>query len=528
MTHVRTRALLASLLLFGLVFPRPTGAADAEVEVLPPVTRPGGTVAIRTAAKLEPAKKVFLRLSGEGTVSDLTIEGDQAGRGVARIALPEKLREDDYTAELVNERGDKVAGGGHLRVLASEAPSITKIVPRASYAEHGLYAFEIVGEHFSRNVDDDVVMINDVPLVFARRLKDAAGGGRDQVAAAECRGQFPCLIGGRQTLRIYGLSLRDQFARPLQVSVQVDRLSSDQKLLLLAPVASSTPRLVAFAALGLIAGAVWIVSRRKAGRYRVDGTTYATWKYLFVESETNTYSLSRLQLILWTAAAVVAYVYLAASQFLVQWSWSLPDVPEGLPTLLGLSAGTTALAVGASDVRGGKGAGPLHPELGDFITTGGVLAPERLQFFIWTILGVVGFVSATLAQDPATVTELPKIPDNFVPLMGVSSLGYLAGKVARKPGPVIRQLAPAPPYGPSAPGAAPTVIRIVGEKLSPRAQVRLNGMMLPIAQVATASPQLAATEFVGELVVTVQSVAAPIAGVPAVKVTNPDGQSAEL
>jgi hypothetical protein len=268
------------------------------------------------------------------------------------------------------------------------------------------------------------------------------------------------------------------------------------------------------------------MARQKAARYRPHEKAYATLAYFFIEPETNTYSLSRLQLILWTAAAVVAYVYLAASQSLVQWRWELPDVPEGLPALLGVSVGTTALALGATEVRGSKGAGPLHPALGDFVTSGGVLAPERLQFFVWTIIGVVGFVAATLAQDPATVAELPKVPSNFVPLMGVSALGYLAGKVARKAGPIIKQLAPLPPYGPGSPAAGG--IRIVGESLSPRAQVSVNGALVPSDGVTVPPPQSATSEFVTELQVTPPSIAPAAARVPAVKVVNPDGQSAEM
>jgi hypothetical protein len=258
-------------------------------------------------------------------------------------------------------------------------------------------------------------------------------------------------------------------------------------------------------------------------------------------------------------------------------------IPEGLAPLLGLSVATTALAIGATEGRGSKGAGPAHPGVGDFITSGGVFAPERLQFFVWTILGAVGFVGATLAQDPATVTNPPKIPENFLPLMGVSSLGYLAGKVVRKPGPIIKQLDPPPPYGPTTP--LPARILIVGASLSPRAQVWINGVQIPPDNVEVPPSQSKTAEFVTELAVDPQAVttaieaaaaaqtappapaagaaaaAAPSAavpapaapapaagaaaaaappaavpapaaprpgGVPSVKVVNPDGQSAEV
>jgi hypothetical protein len=272
---------------------------------------------------------------------------------------------------------------------------------------------------------------------------------------------------------------------------------------------------------------VYLLARRRATQYRSNGRSYTTLTYLLIDPQTNTYSLSKLQLLIWTAAAVVAYTYLAASQFFVQWKWVLPTVPEGLPMLLGLSATTSAIAVGATEARGCKGAGPVHPCLGDFVTTGGVFAPERFQFFLWTILGAVGFVSATLAQDPGTVNEMAQIPANFNPLMGASSLGYLAGKFARKPGPVIKQLDPVPPY-PSPAFDLSKGIRIVGENLSPNAQVRLNGVLLATDQVERGAQQSKTEEFVSELVLMPKKVESAPAGVMPIKITNPDGQSAEM
>ena len=132
--------------------------------------------------------------------------------------------------------------------------------------------------------------------------------------------------------------------------------------------------------------------------------------------------------------------------------------------------------------------------------------------------------------------------------MGVSSLGYLAGKVVRKPGPIIKQLDPPPPYGPTTP--LPARILIVGASLSPRAQVWINGVQIPPDNVEVPPSQSKTAEFVTELAVDPQAalpapaagaadaaappaaVPAPAAprpgGVPSAKVVNPDGQSAEV
>ena len=538
--------ILVGVLLLGLALAGPCLGADEGMQLKPRALRPSETLSVTPGVRIDPSKKVFVRLIGPTQIDDLAADASQVSRGRLRVVLPKQMRQGKYDVELVTEIGEVLEKGGKLKILATEMPAINKIVPHPSYAVDGIYTFELQGENFGNDANENLIRINDVPVHFERYVTDR---GR-RATAADCQGKFPCLVGNRRRLQVFGLSLEKQpFFRPMNVSVQVDSLTSADQPLLLSWVGRGTPVLIAFGVLGFLSLIVYVLAREKAKPYY--RTKKKKWYqpiiYLFIEPESNTYSLSRLQLILWTAAAIVAYVYLAASQSLVQWKWQLADVPEGLPTLLGLSVGTTALAIGATESRGGKGAGPVHPGFGDFITTGGVLAPERLQFFLWTIIGVFGFVTATLAQDPATVTQLPKVPDNFLPLMGVSAGGYLAGKFVRKPGPVIKQLDPRPPYAAGAP--FPAGIRIVGANLSPRAQVAINGVPITSGDVIVPPPQSDVAEFVTELVVTPAAAAAAVAaspapaagaaisaapgasaikGVASVKVVNPDGQSADL
>jgi hypothetical protein len=520
---VKPSAVLVVLFLTGLANGPSPAAADNKIQLKPGATRPGGTISVKPTDPLDAPQKVFVRLTGPSQLDDFPIDRAEVGRGRFRITLPKEMRQGRYDVEVVTEQGQVVAGGGHLKILATETPTITKILPHPTYATDGTYSFEVAGENFAYEAEDNLIKINDVAIVFEKKLTDR---GR-RLKSDSCEKKMPCLIGNRRSLQIFGVSLEKvSVYRPTHLTVQVDSLVSPEKALVLSWAQRRTPGLIAFGVLVVLSAVVFVMARQKAARYRPHEKGYTTLAYFFIEPETNTYSLSRLQLILWTAAAVIAYVYLAASQSLVQWRWELPDVPEGLPALLGVSVGTTALALGATEVRGSKGAGPLHPSLGDFVTNGGVLAPERLQFFVWTIIGVIGFVAATLAQDPATVAELPKVPSNFVPLMGVSALGYLAGKVVRKAGPIIKQLAPEPPYGPGAPAAGG--IRIVGESLSPRAQVSINGELVPSNGVTVPPPQSATSEFVTELLATPPSIAPAAVRVPAVKVVNPDGQSAEM
>jgi hypothetical protein len=517
-TLSRAPALLLPTVLVSLVIlcVQPAYAAEKGFEIVPDKwVHPDSSVTVKLGLEVDTANKMFLRLSGRTIIKDFPLGIDQIHRRIIEVKIPAPMRAGNYETSLIDQDGKELVHGPGLRVASSEQPVITKIIPIASYATNGRYDFDIVGENFGGDARGIKILINDTVFRFENPLQEYGG----KTSVKDCGENVPCLIWGWKKLGIRGFSLKGQhIIRPMTVSVEIDGLESNRKPLVLSPVDRVMPGVIAFAVLGIFITLVYFLSRRNAAQYQVNGHSYNTVAYLFIDSETNTYSLSRLQLLLWTAAAVVAYTYLAASQSLVQWNWALCEVPENLPTLLGISAGTTALSLGATGMRGSKGAGPLHPDPGDFITSGGVFAPERLQFFLWTVIGVFGFISATLAQDPATVTELPKIPESFIPLMGLSSLGYLAGKVARKPGPIINQLDPA---------VGGTSLRIIGANLSPHAQVRLNGELLLTKEISVGLKAPADAEFVTELIVTPTTIVPVASGAAVVKVINPDGQSAE-
>lgn len=181
---------------------------------------------------------------------------------------------------------------------------------------------------------------------------------------------------------------------------------------------------------------IGLVSAR-APTTAIDGYKVGRIAGLFLDKETETFSLSRLQFYAWTGASVFAYAFLALARTFVQGRVELPDVPGSLPGIIAISAGTSIASVGITSVRGPKGTGPMRPSFADFISTGGVVAPERFQFLVWTLIAVLGFLLVVVLSDPATVATLPALPDGLLYLSGISAFGYLGGKLARKPGPVI-------------------------------------------------------------------------------------------
>src|SRR5262249_33930881 len=148
----------------------------------------------------------------------------------------------------------------------------------------------------------------------------------------------------------------------------------------------------------------------------------------------------------WTVAALFGYAYLVISKVLIQGEpW--PDMPGTLPGIVAIGAGTSVGAQFVTNVRGPKGAGSEEPSLGDLVTSGGVAAPERVQMLVWTIFGVGAFCLAVLQHAPGTIRELDAVPSGMLYMMGLSSIGYLGGKLARKPGPIINEISITPAEG---------------------------------------------------------------------------------
>lgn len=265
-------------------------------------------------------------------------------------------------------------------------------------------------------------------------------------------------------------------------------------------------------------------------------------KALFIDDQTDTYSLSKCQFYAWTFAAILGYIFFAVARSIIQGSAVFPDVPGGLPGILLYSAGTSVLATGITSAKGSKGSGEIHPTLADFITTGGVVAPERLQFVVWTVAGVFTFLTIVFKSDPLTLSDLPRIPDGFMNLMGISAAGYLAGKLARKPGPVIAALAVEevaaadllsknkPPASSAANGRVTgkvITLSLQGEGLNPNASIKVDGNPLRADEFwinGTPDPQ---TGFCKNVTVSLNGADVYLEGTHTLTYVNPDAQAAD-
>lgn len=346
-----------------------------------------------------------------------------------------------------------ITEGGSFRVVTGQPVRVDAVYPVVSYPEKDTFGFKIIGEGFSPVKEDNSLFIEGrgvVPLCLG------------QSTAVNCVNEE--IIDPGREIRFSGLS-RAEYQGIQNIRVRVgDEYSEKPIAVTLSQVGRTIPALIAIVFIGLIIGLIWLLLRSKRWTTS-DGRQVSILNAVFLEKDTNTYSLSKLQFYLWTLAALLGYVYLSVSRSLVQGKFEFADIPENLPGILLVTVSTSALAVGITNAKGPKGAGEPGPSLADFVTTGGIVAAERVQFLVWTLVGVGAFIFLTLSTEPGRIENLPAVPERFLYLMGISSFGYLGGKMARKPGPVITQILAE---------TGSLILQIQGSNLSPDATFKID------------------------------------------------------
>ena len=272
------------------------------------------------------------------------------------------------------------------------------------------------------------IWFNGSPLEFCWEDSDCDARNLSVHASVHSEGQ---------SIELSGIDPTTERTAPFSVTIngsstdeQTDSKAESDYLLAIALSSAAT-----LAIIGIVIGLVYKYLRPT----KIEGDDYVV-RALFMDKETNTYSLSKLQFYLWTIVAVFGYVFLALARNWFQHVYGLPAVPTGLPGIVAIAGGTAVGAQIVTNINGPKGAGQLKPSLADFVTSGDVVAAERVQFFIWTIIGAVGFLMVVLNLDPRVLKDLPDVPSSILSISGLSAFGYLGGKLARDPGPVVSEV----------------------------------------------------------------------------------------
>jgi hypothetical protein len=480
-----------------------------------------------------PQQEIKVSLStGKKGDSPLTLGATRDNDRAMSFKLPRDMHTGNYLVSVVIGSNPPEPVPGHLRVLEDEAAKVTldAIQPAVliKSQDHDGFDFDLAGQNLARLPDDNIVEADTVPQPVGDKT--------------ECKGYADkrhydeiCLSydHGMETRR---LKVRGFHPVPNKTSQEIMvQVGNNVSNGLTATFAAITPQgarvgaVVIFAVLALAALAlVW----KGIGDYKIAGQAYSPLASFLLDKETNSFSLSKFQLVAWTTVVIFGYVYLFLCQLFIQGIFVFPPIPDGLPSLLGISVGTTVAASGITSARGSKGAGPVQPSMADFISTGGLVAGDRFQLFVWTLVGGLGFLGLLLKTDPTVLKELPKVPDNFLYLMGISSAGYLGGKLVRLPGPVIKLLSVTEATDPTPQVPSRMTFNLKGENLSRRAGIKVDDQTMRDGQysINPLQPQNQPPDpsFFNEIELTVNDATKYLEGTHTLTLTNPDGQSASF
>ncbi len=153
------------------------------------------------------------------------------------------------------------------------------------------------------------------------------------------------------------------------------------------------------------------------------------------DTESGKYSLARAQFVWWTAIFVFGAMVDFLGRSYARGEILMPQVGKCVYTLL-ISVVTLVLSQSKLLASNRKSTtevvnSSVEPCWADLVLDEGSVALDRVQQAIWTIVSGVTYV-AVLLSSYGDASTLPDIPNELIGLMGLSSAGYLGGKLVRK------------------------------------------------------------------------------------------------
>jgi hypothetical protein len=310
--------------------------------------------------------------------------------GEVKFVVPYSLALGRYTLQLKSAENGKPAILPGIRVAPPEL-RVDAVIPHVALpdeAKKNSYELTVRGSGFSsgKNIGENKILFSDATSVVPCETPTAGC----TVTAAVSSGNDEITFSG----------IPAKYLGIHKVRFQIDGgTPSAETTISFSQVLGWIPRVVT---IGVLIGLLVIICLMLAsGKRRLStGTAVTLLRAAFIDPETNTYSLSKLQFYIWLFVGLGSYIYLSIAKSLVQGIWTLSDVPSNLPMIAAISVGTSVVATGISSVAGPKGAGDSEPTFSDLITSGGVVAPERLQFLLWNIIGGAAYLFYTFWIGP--------------------------------------------------------------------------------------------------------------------------------
>jgi hypothetical protein len=309
---------------------------------------------------------------------------------------------------------------------ANATPQIDAVYPALSYPKRDLVRITIEGRGFDVPDPTQYFALIGGNIITAKRLK-ASDPEPAEGAYLRLVNQREIVLGGLEGNKYSGpqtIALLENGSQSNDVGFQIPT----------API--FTPALCAVPIFAIIIAILVFLAWRGSGK-KIAGQNHSLLSAFLLDPDTNTYSLSKLQIYVWLSVFGFSWLYVLLVRVLVRSEMGLPNVPQNVAGMTFISVGTTVLATGVASLKGPKGAGDVQPGLYDLISSGGMVIAERCQFLLWTILGAVAILFIMFETDKMTLQQIPDIPQGLLYLMGISSFGYLGGKFARGSGPVV-------------------------------------------------------------------------------------------
>jgi hypothetical protein len=331
------------------------------------------------------------------------------------FTVPDDQGLGDYNLGIVRSPADALIDSVPVTVVRSPTPPVVLNSGKSVSKRDESFEVTLLGSGFSVVSEDNVLVFDGVGEI-------AGSQNANPPNTHQLKFLVPNDFRGAQNVRV---RVGDQYSQDPPIPMLLSRNWGIGILV------------AAFVATGVLFLVVTLLASRGLKPAVIAGESQNVLTTFLLDAETNSLSLSKFQFYSWTAAAIFGYLYMLLVRALIQGHFDLPDLPTNLPGLLLISSSTSVVAKGITTVRGPKGAGGIQPSLADFVTVGGVVSIERFQFFVWTVLGIFSFLFLIGSQSPDQFHGLPSVPQAFLYMMGVSSSGYLGGKLVRKAGPVI-------------------------------------------------------------------------------------------
>lgn len=159
---------------------------------------------------------------------------------------------------------------------------------------------------------------------------------------------------------------------------------------------------------------------------------------LIITSDDDSFSISRLQIYLWTVAIVVGFSAVLFANY------DIPDIPQNLYMLMGVNIAATVASTAINTTKNMKtNPGATHSFFVDIFCESNPIpgsAPlgldlPRTQMFVWTIISLIAYIIMLIESFHRCKPTLPDIPQGLVVLMGLSHGAYLGVKASTKKNP---------------------------------------------------------------------------------------------